>query len=97
MEKWKLKKKKGKVVKYLWNETLRLPFSRLPLRPLPDFSLATWDLGPLSQHHCIKDMLLMKISPYLSDSREINETDVKYVEYCNLQNVWDSSYSLEWK
>ena len=71
-----------------------LPFSRLLLRPLPDISLATWDLGPLSQHHCIKDILPMKIYPYLSDRREINETDVKYVETCNLQKVWDSSDSL---
>ena len=71
-----------------------LPFSRLLLRPLPYISLATWDLDPLSQHHCIKDMLLMKIYPYLSDRRGINETDVKYVETCNLQKVWDSSDSL---
>ena len=57
-----------------------MPFSRLLLRPLRDISLATWDLSPLSQHHCIKDMLPMKIYPYLSDRRKINETDVKYVE-----------------
>ena len=54
-----------------------LPFSRLLLSPLPDISSATWDLGPLSQHHCTIDMLPMKIYPYLSDSREINKTDVK--------------------
>ena len=42
------------------------------------------NLGPLSQHHCVKDMLPMKIYPYLSDRHEINETDVKYVETCNL-------------
>ena len=36
----------------------------------------------------------MKIFPYLSDRREINETDVKYVETCNLQKVWDSCDSL---
>ena len=60
-----------------------LPFSRLLLCPLPDISLVTWDLGPLSQHHCLKDMLPMKIYPYLSDCRKIkNETDVKYVETC---------------
>ena len=69
-------------------------FSLLLLRPLPDFSLATWDLVPLSQH-CIKDMLPMKIYPYLSDRREINETDVKYVETWNLQKVWDGSDSLK--
>ena len=70
-----------------------LPFSsRLLLRPLPDISLATWDLAPLSQHHCIKGMLPMKIYPYLSYRREINETDVNYT--CNLQKVWDSSDSL---
>ena len=39
----------------------------------------------------------MKISPYLSDRREIYETDVKYVETCNLQKVWYSSDSPEWK
>ena len=36
----------------------------------------------------------MQIYPYLSDRREINETDVKYVETCNLQKVWDNSDSL---
>ena len=72
-----------------------LPFSRLLnfFGPLPDISLATWDLAPLSQHHCIRDMK-MKIYPYLSDRREINETVVKCVETCNLQKVWDSSDSL---
>ena len=69
-------------------------FSRLFLRPFPDISLATWDLGPFSLHHCIKDLLLMKIYRDLSDHREIIETDVKYVETCNLQKVWDSSDSL---
>ena len=34
----------------------------------------------------------MKIYPYLSYRREINETDVNYT--CNLQKVWDSSDSL---
>ena len=69
-----------------------LPFSRLLnfFGPLPDISLATWDLAPLSQHHCIRDMK-MKIYPYLSDRREIYETVVKCVETCNLQKVWDSS------
>ena len=72
-----------------------LPFSRLLnfFGPLPDISLATWDLAPLSQHHCIRDMK-MKIYPYLSDRRQINETVVKCVETCNLQKVWDSSDSL---
>ena len=37
----------------------------------------------------------MKIYPYLSDRREINETDVKYVETWNLQKVWDGSDSLK--
>ena len=70
-----------------------LPFSsRLLLCPLPDISLATWNLASLSQHHCIKDMLPMKIYPYLSYRREINETDVNYT--CNWQKVWDSSDSL---
>ena len=49
-------------------------------------------MAPLSQHHRIKDMLPMKIYPYLSYRREINETDVNYT--CNLQKVWDSSDSL---
>ena len=35
-------------------------------------------------------MFPMKIYPYLSDRREINETDVKDVETCNLQKVWDN-------
>ena len=48
------------------------------LRPLADISLATWDFAPFSQHQCIKDMLPMKIYPYLSYRREINETDVNY-------------------
>ena len=39
-------------------------------------------------------MLLMKMYPYLSSCRGINETDVKYVETCNLQKVWDSFDSL---
>ena len=52
----------------------------------------TWDLAPLSQHHCIKGMLPMKIYPYLSYRREINETGVNYT--CNLQKVWDSPESL---
>ena len=29
----------------------------------------------------------MKIYLYLSDRREVNETDVKYVETCNLQKA----------
>ena len=37
----------------------------------------------------------MKIYPYLSDRRGINETDVKYVETWNLQKVWDGSDSLK--
>ena len=70
-----------------------MPFSsRLLLPPLPDISLATWDLDPLSQHHCTIDILPMKIYPYLSYRREINETDVNYT--CNLQEVWESSDSL---
>ena len=56
------------------------------------FVLFLWDLAPLSQHHCIKFILPMKIYPYLSYRREINETDVNYT--CNLQKVWDSSDSL---
>ena len=32
-------------------------------------------MTPLSQHHCIKDILPLKIYPYLSNRREINETD----------------------
>ena len=36
----------------------------------------------------------MKIYPCPSDHREIIETDVKYVEKCNLQKVGDSSDSL---
>ena len=52
-----------------------LPFSRLLLRPFLNISLATWDLEPLSQHHWIKDMLPMKIYPYLSDPRN-KKTDV---------------------
>ena len=63
-------------------------------RPLPDISLSTWALGPLSLHHCTKDMLLMKIYRYVSDHREIIDTDVKYVETCNLQKVWGSYDSL---
>ena len=66
--------------------------SRLLLSVLPDLFLATWDLAPLSQHRCIKDILSMKIYPYLSYRHEINETDLKYT--CNLQKVWDSSDSL---
>ena len=62
-----------------------MPFSSELLRPLPDISLATWDLATLSQHHCIRGMLPMKIYPYLSYRREINETDVN--DTCNLQNV----------
>ena len=53
------------------------PFKRLPRKllppSLPDISLVTWDLGPLSQHHIIKDILPMRIFPYLSDRREIKE------------------------
>ena len=33
-------------------------------------------------------MFPIKIYPYLSNRREINETDVKDVETCNLQKVW---------
>ena len=55
-----------------------------------------WGKSPgdevVSQHHYIKDILPMKIYPYLSYRREINETDVNYT--CNLQKVWDSSDSL---
>ena len=51
-----------------------------------------WDLAPLSRHHCIKNFLPMKIYPYLSYRRKINETDVNYT--CNLQKVLDSSDSL---
>ena len=50
-----------------------------------DVFLAMWDVGPPSQHHCIKDILPMRIFPYLSDRREIKETDVKYVETFNLK------------
>ena len=49
-------------------------------------------MAPLSQHHCIKDMLPVKIYPYLSGRSEINETDVNYTR--NWQKVWDSSDSL---
>ena len=58
----------------------KLPFWSPLLRPL-----LTWDLAPLSQHHCIKGMLPMKIYPYLSYRREKNETDVN--KTCNLQKV----------
>ena len=51
-----------------------------------------WDLAPLSRHHCIKNVLPMKIYPYLSYRRKINETDINYT--CNLQKVLDSSDSL---
>ena len=51
-----------------------------------------WDLAPLSQHRCIKDILPMKIYTYLSYRREINETDENYT--CNSQKVWGSSDSL---
>ena len=66
--------------------------SRLLLSVLPDLFLATWDLAPLSQRRCIKDILSMKIYLYLSYRHEINETDLKHT--CNLQKVWDSSDSL---
>ena len=76
-----------------------LPFSsRLLLRPLPDISLATWDLDPFSHHHCVKDryMLPMEIYTYLSYRRKINETDVSYTY--NWQKVWDRQLWLaEWK
>ena len=43
-------------------------------------------------------MLPIKIYPYLSDRRQNKRhTDVKYVETCNLQKVWDSSDSLNGK
>ena len=72
---------------------LRIPWrNTIPFQELTGISLATWDLAPLSQHHCTKDILPMKIYPYLSYRREINETDVNYT--CNLQKVWDSSDSL---
>ena len=51
------------------------------------------DLAPLSRHLCIKKNILpMKIYPYLSYHREINERNVNYT--CNLQKAWDSSDSL---
>ena len=56
------------------------------------FVLFLWDLASLSQHHCIKDTLTMKIYPHLCYRCEINETDVNCT--CNLQKVWDSSDSL---
>ena len=42
-------------------------------------------------------MLPMKIYPYLSDHREINESYVKYVEKCNLQKVTEQLWLAEWK
>ena len=39
-----------------------------------------------------KTFCRLRIYPYLSYRREINETDVNYT--CNLQKVWDSSDSL---
>ena len=72
---------------------LRIPWrNTIPFQELTGISLATWDLAPLSQHHCTKDILPMKIYPYLSYRREINETDVNYTY--NLQKVWYSSASL---
>ena len=71
-----------------------MPFSRLLVRPLPDISSATWYLGSLSKRHPVKDILPMRIYPYLSDRQEVNETDVKYVEMCIFQKVWDSCDSL---
>ena len=56
------------------------------------FSHVGLDQGPLSQNHCTKDMLPMKIYPYQSYRREIIETEVNYT--CNWQKVWDSSDSL---
>ena len=50
--------------------TNSLSFSRFLLRPLPDISLATLDLGLLSKHHCIKGMSPIKIYSYLSDRRQ---------------------------
>ena len=41
--------------------------------------IATWDLSPLSQHHCIKDMLRLKIYLYLSNHREIKKQIKKLI------------------
>ena len=66
--------------------TPSLPYSSpLLLRPLPDISLATWDLDPLSHHHCIKDITCCRW-------RFINETDVSHT--FNLQKVWDQQLWL---
>ena len=71
--------------------TALLPFSRVFLRPLPDISLATWDRFTTSlhtRHVANEDLSIPERSP------RNKRTDVKYVETCNLQNVWDSSDSL---
>ena len=65
------------------------------LRPLPDFSLATWDLAPLSHHHMYKrhHMLIADEDlsiPELSSRNKRNRRKLYY----NLQKVWDSSDSL---
>ena len=71
-----------------------LPFSQLLLRPLPDTALVKWGLALLPQHHCIKDMLPIKIYRGLSDRREINETDyyIRYEDYVKgfLKNSFES-------
>ena len=63
--------------------TWNCPFPRLLLHPLPDISLAAWNLGPLSQHNCLKDMLTMKIYQYLSNRHENGQNKRKIC--CNVQ------------
>ena len=79
-----------KIVKFM-NQNLRvhtspilLPFGQQSKYKRTLSLITTWDLGPLSQHHCVKDMLYPHL---MSDHREINESDVKYVETCKLQKV----------
>ena len=63
--------------------------------PLPDISQATWDLAPLSQHNCIKDMLPMKIIsiPELSPRNKRNRRKV----YLQLAESMGQLCLAEWK
>ena len=77
-------KKSIKKIKELTNENLRVHIAKREALALS--LIATRGLSPLSQHHCIKDMLLLKIYLYQSNHCKIKK-HIKYVETCNLQKA----------
>ena len=62
--------------------------SQLLLRPLPDIFLTTWDLAPLSQHHCMYKRHFADEDLSIPPQNKQNRQKL-YVQFA--EKVWDSS------